>query len=212
MFYQKCGKENEDSARYYTCCVETLNRQETPGAEKASAGKFWKRLGIGCAIIVAIATVGLASACSVSKSRQNDRPPDHMKYSRADYHYKKGIFYVTGPDGLSPYIVLVDSSGEMTTSDGTATITIVGKGSPTEVDDVVLYSRVVGVKKSDFKKRTVQGDFIVDDYDLIICEFAPVKYSSLTSIPDGASYFEMRIEFTTPDGCVLAGKSQVFIC
>jgi len=175
---------------------------------------FWKHLGIGCAIIVAIATVGLASACCTPKPRLNDSPPDHMKFARADYYYKKEIFRCEsgGPDGLSPYIVLVDSSGKMTTSDGTATITIVGKESPAEVDEVVLYSRVVEVKKSDFGKRTIQGDFIVDDYDLIICEFAPVKYSSLTGIPEGPLYLEMRIEFTTPDGSVLSGKSQVWIC
>jgi hypothetical protein len=207
MFCQKCGKENEDSASLCTQCGATLSKEETPGAKKASASNFWKRFGIGCAAIVAIAIVGLGLAYSVSKSRLNDNSPDHMEYARANYYYEKGSTPSTGADGLSPYIVLADSSGEMTTSDGTATITIVEEAFPT---GVVVYSQVVEVKKSDFRKRMVPGDFMFDSHDLIVCEFAPVKDSSLTRVPSGTSHCEMTIEFTTPDGRVLVGKSQVW--
>jgi len=125
----------------------------------------------------------------------NQNPPSYIKQVSA---------YKEGSDGLVIYFILADSSGAMTTSEGTAKIVITEERSSGK--DTTLYQKTVTVNLSSFVKTKIgQGSF---QREAILFSFGRIPYSSLTLKPQ-ASSGKVKIEFTAGSK-TMQGEDSIF--
>ena len=143
-----------------------------------------KKLFLTLSIVILIMGCGL-----------NQNPPSYIKQVSA---------YKEGSDGLVVYFILADSSGAMTTSEGTVIIEISEERS--NGNSVILYKKTVPVLLSGFSKTKIgQGSF---QRDAILFSFGRITYSSLISKPQAFSG-KVKIDFTS-GGKTMQGEESIY--
>lgn len=140
--------------------------------------------------ILAIFVVFAGVSCGV-----NQNPPSYVKDVAA---------YKEGSDGLVVYFILADSSGSMTTANGSVTIKIIEEISTGRERE--LYSRTRNVSTTDFHKTKIgRGAF---ERDAILYSFGRLTYSSFVLKPN-ESMGKIKIEFTS-NGKTMNGEDTIF--
>lgn len=172
-------------------------------------------------IFIFILTTLLVFGCT----RLNQNPPEYIK---------ELVVYTEGYDNLIVYFILADKSGAMTTSEGTAKLTIKDKRScirpaykmvttpkgyksvPLSEEEIQaileecrkpLLELSLEIKKTDFGKHKIgKGAF---EHKVILCPIGRIPYSTFTKSPytsDGT----VILEFQTVDGRTLKAREKFY--
>jgi len=136
--------------------------------------------------------ISLMSGCT----RLNDKPPACIK----------SIVSYGGADRLAVYFVLADSSGAMTTANGTVDLTIY-EAFESNGNKIGLFSKSFDVKKTDFKK--VKFGTGVWEHKEILYPVGRIAYSSFVMKPSVMTGI-IKLSFkVAPYGDVLNGEKTI---
>jgi len=127
--------------------------------------------------------------------RLNDNPPDYIKEVVA---YREG-------DGVIIYFILGDEQGNMTTSDGSAVVTIEVDRGPLIPSLQLMRLEIPEIKKRDFRKTTVGVG--VWKREVILYDVGRIKYVDFNVFPDLFHHKEgiVMVYFKRRDGQTLSG-------
>jgi hypothetical protein len=140
----------------------------------------------------------------VACDQLNPNPPAYVK---------NVVTYKEGSDGVIIYFTLADGSGAMTTSDGTATVTISETHSEwndwrsefVETEEK-LFLKSFTVNKTDFQMAKVgMGAF---EHKQLLYSFGRITYSSFYKEPSEMTG-KIVLEFRTPSGQILKGDEII---
>jgi hypothetical protein len=120
----------------------------------------------------------------------NTNPPDYIKQTTV---LKEG-------DGLQIYIILADSSGQMTSSNGKFTMTISDNRGH-------LSSQSIDVKTSDFQTAKIGMGAL--QHDALILNIGRIPFSGMLHTPSGS--VKVKVSFTPTGGKTLSDDASTYI-
>lgn len=96
----------------------------------------------------------------------NTNPPEYVKTLAV---------YKEGPDGIVAYFVLADSAGQITTSDGVASIKVLAT-HPRYNGELILLNRTVQVARNEFRKTKAGVGLF--ERDIVCYSLGRISYDS----------------------------------
>ena len=139
-------------------------------------------------IVLACLITTLALSGCVGSSNTN--PPEYIKQTSL---IKEG-------DGLQFYIILADSSGQMTSSDGEVRFTISDKGGD-------LQSRTINVKASQFQNAKIGMGAL--QHDALLLNIGRIPFSSMDHTPSGS--IKAVVIFTATNGKPMQDETTTYV-
>jgi hypothetical protein len=143
------------------------------------------------AVLGCLITVLALSGCVGSS---NTTPPDYIKQTTA---LKEG-------DGLQVYIILADSSGQMTSSDGTFTMGISDNQGPLSSQSMRKH---IDVKASDFQTAKIGVGAL--QHDALILNIGRIPFSDMLHTPSGL--VKVQVFFTPTGGKTMSDDTTAYI-
>lgn len=153
-------------------------------------------LAVGKTLIILLSLMVLIFGCDAF----NTNPPEYIKTLAT---------YKEGPDGIVVYFVLADSSGQMTTSDGRAKLSVLATyyNIRREVE-IELWVWAFSISKEQFKKAKVGvGPF---SRDIICYSFGRITYDRFKYKVENNMRGKVRLEFETPQGRTLKSEDTFY--
>lgn len=196
----KCGGTDPPEAIRCMWCGNPLPNAASNTAHRRASGPSTLKilaisLGAFVALVIVLGTLlkpaTLSGNSLLGGSGLNSNPPSYIKQVTA---------IKEGNRAFQIHFILADDSGQMTTADGTAFVSIVDDAYKTFFDNSYT------VKKSDFQKATVgQGSFA---HDVVLLNIGRISYANAVLNP-GISTGKVNIRFVPTGGSGMIGDDAV---
>ena len=162
-----------------------------PQARKRNTGCIIAGVLVGGVVLCFISLYVIYLVFGRNASVIATTPPDYVK---------EVVAYAEGDRAFVIYFILADKDGQMTTSDGKATLSITDETN-------TLYTKTVTVHRTDFQLTTRgQGAF---KNDAILYTFGRITYDLFDREPDALTG-EVSVTFAPSSGSKMSGKTSVF--
>ncbi|HII07863.1 MAG TPA: hypothetical protein HA349_11295 [Methanotrichaceae archaeon] len=176
-----------------------------PHGKFISSKKHVKCLG------VVLCSLTILAACCCIERGINDNPAVGIKEVIA---YNDPNHRMNESDGMVVNLILMDSSGDMTASDGEVTLTVseIRQGWDPEKsefadEETVLFVNRSKITRADFDKLSEWGRY--EEFVAIIVRLGRFEYAQFSKAPSQPSGI-VKVEFLTPEGRSLRKEETIY--